>query len=127
EGPLGFPLLDPQARVLDTLLNSLPRTREYAYRKAVIAQAPTELLSGERADVSWITTESPDRSQEVVLAKGMNDSQFQKNPVVTLNHCYWNPPVGKSLWRKVAKDGELRGVKAKTQYPAKPANWPDQD
>jgi hypothetical protein len=35
------------------------------------------------------------------------------------------PPIGKSLWRKEVKDGQLRGIKAKTQYPARPDDWPD--
>jgi len=46
------------------------------------------------------STESPDRLNEVVLARGMNDSQFQTNPLVTLGHAYHLPPVGRSLWRK---------------------------
>src|SRR5450755_2446405 len=37
------------------------------------------------------------------------------------------PPVGKSLWRKRVKDGDLAGIKAKTQYPAKPDSWPESD
>ena len=127
EGPLGFPMLDRQARQLDTLLKALPRTREHAYRKAVTAKAPTELNPGERSDVSWITTESVDRTQEVVIAKGMNDSQFAANPLVTLQHAYSLPPVGKSLWRKRVKDGDFVGVKAKTQYPARPDSWPEAD
>src|SRR5262249_27922347 len=105
EGPLGFPMPDKQARALDALLKALPRAPEYAYRKAVTARAPTELNPGERSDVSWITTESPDRQGEVVLARGMNDSQFRANPIVTLGHAYWLPPVGRSLWRKRVKDG----------------------
>ena len=77
--------------------------------------------------MSWITTESVDRMQEVVIARGMNDSQFQANPLVTLQHAYSLPPVGKSLWRKRVKDGDLVGIKAKTQYPAKPDSWPEAD
>src|SRR5438876_12392697 len=88
EGPLGFPLLDQQARVLDTLLKTLPKTPEYAYRKAVSSQAPTELLAGERADVSWITTESPDRSRVVGLARGMNYNKCQKHEVVRLTQSF---------------------------------------
>jgi len=127
EGPLGFPMPDRQARQLDTLLKALPKSKEHAYRKAVTAKAPTELNPGERSDVSWITTESVDRMQEVVIAKGMNDSQFQANPLVTLQHAYNLPPVGKSLWRKRVKDGDLVGIKAKTQYPAKPDSWVEGD
>jgi hypothetical protein len=50
----------------------------------------------------------------------MNDSHFQLNPIVTLQHQYHLPPVGRSLWRKRVRDG----IKAKTQYPERPAAWP---
>jgi hypothetical protein len=123
QGPLGFPLTDRQAFALEAILKALPRDAAYAYRKAVSARAPTELSPGERSDVSWISTEDPDRAGDVVLARGMNDSQFKLNPIVTLQHAYSLPPVGKSLWRKVVKDGEVRGIKAKTVYPARPADW----
>jgi len=33
------------------------------------------------------------------------------------------PPIGRSLWRKVVRDGPMQGVKAKTQYPVKPEAW----
>ncbi len=65
------------------------------------------------------------REGEVVLARGMNDSHFKLNPIVTLNHQYYLPPVAKSLWRKKVKDGDMVGIKAKTQYPEKPKDWPD--
>lgn len=124
EGPLGFPMLDKQARVLDAYLRAMPVDDAYRYRKAVIGRPPTELSPGERADVSWISTEDPDRAGDVVLARGMDDRQFRQNPIVTLNHAYWAPPVGKSLWRKVVKDGDARGVRAKTHYPDRPPDWP---
>jgi hypothetical protein len=128
EGPLGFPLTDKQAFTIESLLKQLPKDDpHYAYRKVVTEKATTETLPGERSDVSWITTEDPDRSAEVVVAKGMNDSQFQLNPIVTLQHAYYLPPVGKSLWRKKVKDGERVGIKAKTQYPQKPESWPQDD
>lgn len=126
-GPLNFPQTDRAASALDVLLRALPKTPEYEYRKAVSAKAPTELNPGERSDVSWITTESIDRTGEIVVARGMDDTQFQGNPLVTLGHAYWLPPVGRSLWRKRARDGELVGVKAKTQYPARPESWPAND
>jgi hypothetical protein len=124
EGPLGFPLTDRQAFALDTLLKALPHDDAYRYRKATVARAPAEVLPGERADVSWISSENPDRVGEVVLARGMNDSQYRLNPIVTMQHAYWMPPVGKSLWRKVVRDGSLTGIKAKTQYPTRPTDWP---
>jgi hypothetical protein len=125
EGPLGFPMMDRQAIVVDSVLKSLPKGREFEYRRIANEKLiATETLSGERSDVSWITTEDPDRQNEVVIAKGINDSQFALNPIVTLNHCYSMPPVGKSLWRKRCKDGSRVGVKAKTLYPPTPASWP---
>lgn len=125
EGPLGFPQTDRQAHALEGILKAMPRGEEYRYRKALIEKAPAEVLSGERSDVSWISTEDPDRTGEVVLARGMNDAQFALNPIVTMNHCYQLPPVGKSLWRKRVKDGPRSGVKAKTIYPALPGSWPE--
>jgi hypothetical protein len=123
-GPLGFPMSDRAARTVDTLLKSLPHTPEYEYRHLVITKAPTEVNPGERSDVSWISTESPDRTREVVIARGMNDSQFSANPIVTLGHAYFMPPVGRSSWRKRVKDGDRVGIKAKTLYPVRPESWP---
>jgi hypothetical protein len=123
EGPLGFPLTDKQARNLDALLKTLPKSKEFEYRKSIFAKAPTEVNPGERSDVSWISTETPDRYGHVVFAKGMNDSQFALNPIVTLNHNYSAPPIGRSLWRKFVKDGDTRGIKAKTLYPQMPDTW----
>jgi hypothetical protein len=127
EGPLGFPMPDRAAQTLDALLKSLPRTPEHEYRHLVTTKAPTEINPGERSDVSWISSESPDRTREVVAAKGMNDAQFSANPIVTLGHAYYLPPVGKSLWRKRVRDGQRVGIKAKTVYPARPEAWPAQD
>jgi hypothetical protein len=127
EGPLGFPMPDRAAQTLDGLLKSLPQTPEYEYRHLVTTKAPTEINPGERSDVSWISSESPDRTREVVVAKGMIDSQFAANPIVTLGHAYYLPPVGKSLWRKRVRDGQRVGIKAKTMYPARPEAWPAQD
>lgn len=125
EGPFGLPMKDRQAQALEAVLRRLPKDESlYRPRKAVIEKAPTETLEGERADVSWISTEAPDRDHEVVLARGMDDSHFRLNPIVTMQHAYWLPPVGRSLWRKRVKDGDLAGIKAKTQYPSRPASWP---
>lgn len=128
QGPLGFPMSDRAARALDAVLRALPHTPEHEYRHVRSAQAPTELNPGERSDVSWISTESVDRTGEVVVARGMDDAHFQTNPVVTIGHHYDLPPVGRSLWRRRVKDGAppngVTGIKAKTLYPARPDSWP---
>ncbi len=126
EGPLGLPMKDSQAKLLDALLQGLPAEDRQLCR-VVTPKGPTEVMDGERADVSWISTEAVDRDNEVVIAKGMNDSHFKLNPIVTLNHAYDQPPVGRSLWRKRVKDGELAGIKAKTQYPRRPDGWTGDD
>jgi len=124
EGPLGIPCLEHQAIALDKLLRSLPSDALHKPGHVVIEKATSELLPGERADVSWISSEDPDLLGDVVLAAGMNDEHFKLNPVVTLQHAYHLPPVGRSLWRRRARDGSRRGIKAKTIYPPKPESWP---
>jgi hypothetical protein len=45
--------------------------------------------------------------------------------LVALAHNYGQPPVGRSLWQKGARHGDRLGIKAKTQYPARPDSWPE--
>src|SRR5260370_28728230 len=126
-GPLGFPLLDKQAFALEAILKALPRDEVYAYRKALVEPASIDLMAGDRSDVSWISTENPDRMNEVVRARGMNDGQFRLNTLVTLNHAYWAPPADNSLGRRVLSNSDLKGVKAKSYYPPQPAQSPDKE
>ncbi len=121
-GPFNLPMKDAQARALDAILKEYPAATP---RFVTLERAPAELLPGDRADISWITTEDIDRDREIVVARGMKDDHFKLNPIVTLQHCYHLPPVGKSLWLKRASDGPTRGIKAKTQYPRRPDDWPD--
>jgi len=123
EGPFGLPMKDAQAQALEAIIKTLPQPVEPKF--VTLDKAPSELLPGERADVSWISTEDVDRDQEIVVAKGMDDTHFKLNPIVTLQHCYSLPPVGKSVWRKRYKDGDMVGIKAKTQYPKRPDSWKD--
>lgn len=123
EGPFGLPMKDAQAKALEERLRALPQEDAFTLRRASFERGVSELQPGERADVSWITEETPDRLGDIVVAQGMDDSHFQLNPIVTLNHAYDEPPVGRSLWRRRARDGAYRGVKAKTHYPARPDGW----
>src|SRR4051812_28710584 len=113
EGPFGLPMTDAQARALEARLKALPRDDAFAFRRHSFERGVSELQAGERADVSWITEEAPDRLGDVVLARGMDDSHFRLNPIVTLNHAYDRPPVGRSSWRRKVREGPLHGVKAK--------------
>ena len=123
EGPFGLPMKDAQAKSLEARLLTLPQEDAFTLRRCSFERGVSELQPGERADVSWITEESPDRLGDIVLASGMDDSHFQLNPIVTLNHAYDQPPVGRSLWQRKARDGALNGVKAKAHYPPHPAGW----
>ena len=96
EGPLGLPMKDRQAKNVEAILNTLPQ-EDRVVRRLSTNKPPTELLDGERSDVSWITTEAIDHDNEIVIAKGMDNSQFAANPIVTLNHCYRQPPIARSL------------------------------
>jgi hypothetical protein len=123
EGPLGLPMTDRQAFALEALLKEIPR-EDHALKKVALFKAPTEVMPGERTDVSWISAESIDRDREIVRASGMDDSHFRLNPLVTMQHDYRIPPVGRSLWRKRVRDGSLTGIKAKTHYPPRPESLP---
>lgn len=65
----------------------------------------------ERSIVSFISTISPDRYNEIVLPEGVNTNNYEKNPIVLLNHN--SPlPIGKNLWIKKIPTG----LQAKTQF-----------
>lgn len=127
EGPLGLPMKDKQALALEHIIRSLPKDAEHAPRRLIAKRGVSELLPEARSDVSWITVEAPDHAGDLVLAAGMDDSIYQLNPIVTLNHRYDEPAVGRSLWRRRIVPGAsgygLAGVKAKTFYPPRPESW----
>lgn len=124
EGPFGFPMSEVKARDLEALVTSLPPELRI-YQKAQVPGALSEFLPGERADVSWISTEHVDRQKHIVLSAGLDEGVYKLNPIVTLDHKYDRPPVGRSLWRKAIKSSSPKGVKAKTIYPEKPDEWTD--
>lgn len=66
----------------------------------------------ERTIVSIITTNSVDRYNEIVQPDGIQLTNYQKNPVVLLNHNQNTLPIGKNIWIK--KDAN--GLIAQTQF-----------
>ncbi|MCI0380330.1 MAG: hypothetical protein L0215_22325 [Gemmataceae bacterium] len=147
EGPVGLPLLDAQAKALAARITQIPKDDAFLPRRLATQRGVSVLLADQRSDISWITVESPDHLGDLVLADGMDDSIYRLNPIVTLNHSYTTPPVGRSVWRRVMRlrdssvVGTLRvplladgtrsvpatfqpaGVKAKTVYPPRPDDW----
>lgn len=123
EGPFGLPMRDRQAQELERIVRFLPKQTHYQPQKRLVSATPV-LHPDERCDISWISEESPDRQRDIVLAAGMDDSHFRLNPLVTMNHAYWLPPVGTSLWRQMVSEDHLTGIKAKTHYQPRPENWP---
>lgn len=124
EGPFGLPMKDKQAKALDAILRDLPAAEDSrVLHRLSSTRGISEFTPESRCDVSWITVETPDHSRDLVLASGMDDSIYQLNPIVTLNHQYDQPPVGRSLWRRKVREGSLVGVKAKTYYLPRPKSW----
>ncbi|VTR96800.1 HK97 family phage prohead protease [Tuwongella immobilis] len=123
EGPLGFPMEDGVARVVESVMKSLPGDLAYRYRKMTILEPTLAVDADIRGDISWITTEEPDREGDIVEPGGLDDSQYRVNPVVTWNHDYALPAVGYAAWWRVGESGGRRGVLAKTVYPRRPADW----
>ena len=117
-GPLNSPMEDEYAKKQEELLE----TGEYT---PVTLSNPTSfesLIKRERSDISIISDETLDKEGDIVIQKNIDfDSLgFRKNPVVSYNHNYDIPPVGKSLWQKTRA-----GVtKAKTQYISRPESLP---
>ncbi len=113
-------MTDKQAKAPEPKLRGI---KDPAYRKIIQARPRPRRTRSGAMTCPGSAPRPPDRYNEVVIAGGMDDSQFAMNPIVTLNHCYSIPPIGRSLWRKVVTGG----VKAKTLYPQKPDNWGNED
>jgi len=124
EGPLGFPMRSESARAVEAVLASVPEDCKAAgLLHMVKSAAHMDFSDGERADVSFITTEGLDRDNEVVLAKGIDFTHYRKNPTVTFAHKYDVLPVGRSMWLKREVKNAVSGWLAKTQYIERPENW----
>lgn len=84
------------------------------FRKIVAYKADLEVKAGERCVIAAISTDSIDRSNEVVIPRGIEKDTYRKNPVVLWAHDYRILPIGKSLWVKNSRDG--RQLISKTQF-----------
>jgi len=118
-GPLNTPMSDEYAKKQEELLE----TGDYTPLQKSIPASFESSLKRERSDISIISDESVDKEGEVVIQNGIDFKSlgFDKNPVVSFNHNYNIPPVGKSLWQK----NSGRVTKAKTQYISRPDTLPN--
>lgn len=107
---LGIPLREDVARKVDQLVSTLPQEQRMLRRKADVPDS--ELVTGEKADISMVSTESVDRQGDVVIARGMDRSMFEKNPVVMYAHNYDDVVIGRCAWIVPVQNG----LKAKTIY-----------
>jgi len=77
----------------------------------------TEFIEGEKSVVTYITTNSVDRDNEIVIPQGAILTDYLKNPVVLFGHDYHSLPIGKNEWIRI----DEKGLIAKTTY----ANTPE--
>ena len=121
-GPGGDVMPEAIAQLIEKRLPSLPEEcRKMGFRRLSYLPKGMEIQEGERADISFISTDAVDRDFEVLIPGGADFKQFKKNPVVTFAHNYSELPVGRALWVKRSKDPD--GWLAKTQYTTKPDGW----
>lgn len=130
EGPLGIPMRSDVAKDVEKILAGLPADCKQLIQqangpmRAVKVASAMDFAEGERADISFVTTDSVDRDAEVMFPQGADWSQFRKNPVVTFAHKYDELPPGRSLWLKRDERNSRKGWLAKTTYIERPADWP---
>ncbi len=60
---------------------------------------------------AFVSTAARDRYDEVLDPKGVDISNYNKNPVVLWAHKYDIPPIGKALWTKRNEEGVISKVK----------------
>ena len=115
-GPLDFPMKDEDARELERELDS----GELSAINFKRSDALESFLPNERGDISILSDSSPDKQGEITDPASVDFTVFRKNPVVTFNHNYDLPPVGRSIWQKLVAGGIW---KAKTIYPNRPGDY----
>ncbi len=121
-GPWGVPMAEEVARSLEIRRRAVPA--EFRDELLRVPLCPAAKGSGDREEDSWISTDTVDRQGDVVLPAGMDDRAFSLNPVVTWQHAYDQPAVGRSVWRRLARRGAGQGIVARTRYPPAPPGWP---
>jgi hypothetical protein len=102
----------------------LPQRRHKAIPMKITKQFSTdvEIVDGERAIKAAISTGVMDADKEVLIPQGCDATEFEKNPVVYLNHNYYELPVGKC----VGMDRKGNKIIAKTVLAERPEDYPEE-
>ena len=74
--------------------------------------ATKESTDDDNTAIAAISTDGIDRDKEVLLPKGVDFDNYNKNPVVLWAHDYSSTPVGKSQWIKQGR----KYIKAKWEW-----------
>ena len=74
--------------------------------------ATKEKTEEENTAIAAISTDAIDRDKEVILPKGVDFENYNKNPVVLWAHTYNEPPIGKAQWVKQGR----KYIKAKWEW-----------
>lgn len=74
--------------------------------------ATKESTDEDNTAIAAISTDAIDRDKEVMLPKGVDFENFNKNPVVLWAHDYSGTPVGKAQWVKQGR----KYIKAKWEW-----------
>lgn len=69
-----------------------------------------------RQVTSIISTETPDRDNDVIELKGWDLKNYKKNPVVLWGHNYNQPPIARTI--KIVKENTKKELIATREYPA---------
>ena len=85
------------------------KANKFAPQQAVVTK-DYEIVSNENGSTFKITEESHDREQDVVFAKGLDITNFLKNPVVLWGHDSHEPPIGKCVNIDRVEDGWVATV-----------------
>ena len=126
-GPLGFPVLEDQAREIETLLKQAEK-EGFGYSRQTFFDAPefksTEGETPEQLTTLICSTNHIDRDTEVVAQKGIDTTQYKKNMVLCWAHeSSTLPPLGQGLWIKRTDDTT---TKAEYRFAKRPTNHPEQ-
>ncbi len=92
--------------------HNLDREKTFLIRKGFVPEE-VKFVEAERATIHVINSKSLDRDSEIILPSGVDLTNYVKNPVVLWAHDYHQIPLGKSLWIKFDKSGNLV---SKTQF-----------